>query len=132
CAASKEVNYVILPKSDTSTGGKVSFKQKANTVMMDIAVTGLTPGEHAVHIHDKADFSAAESTSTGGHCNPSGNDHGKWEYEHFHMGDIVNLTADVKVNGDLSFITDKCCRGCIYVSKNILIVGLIIHSGADD
>ncbi|NAW51584.1 superoxide dismutase family protein [Elizabethkingia argentiflava] len=132
CAASKEVNYVILPKSDTSTGGKVSFKQKGNTVMMDIAVTGLTPGEHAVHIHDKADCSAADATSTGGHWNPAGNDHGKWESEHFHMGDIGNLTADVQGNADLSFKTDKWCIGCNDVSKNILNHGLIIHSGADD
>lgn len=99
---------------------------------MYVDAKGLTPGEHAIHIHDKADCSAADAMSTGGHWNPGGSDHGKWGAEHFHMGDIGNLVANDKGEAKLTFKTDKWCMGCTDDSKNILNHGLIIHAGEDD
>lgn len=124
--------YQVMSKSNTQTGGTAKFTQKANEVVMKLDVTNLTPGIHAVHIHEKGDCSAADGTSTGGHWNPSKNDHGKWGAEHFHMGDIGNLTADQSGNAMLTFTTDKWCLGCTDESKNIIGKGLIIHAAADD
>jgi len=124
--------YDIMPKSDTQTAGTARFTQKGESVVMKLKVKNLTPGIHAVHIHEKADCSAADGTSTGGHWNPSKNDHGKWGAEHFHMGDIGNLTADASGNAELTFTTDKWCLDCTDESKNIMNKGLIVHAAADD
>ena len=130
--ATKEVSYAITPKSGTATGGTVTFKQMGKNVVMNVDAKGLTPGVHAIHIHDKPDCSAPDGTSTGGHWNPAGSDHGKWGAEHFHMGDIGNLDADDKGNAKLTFKTSKWCIGCTDETKNILNHGLIIHAAADD
>ncbi len=130
CGVTKK--YQILSKSNTNTEGTVRFTQKEGVVKMVVDVKNLTPGEHAIHLHQKADCSAADGTSTGGHWNPAGSDHGKWGAEHFHMGDIGNLTADANGNAHLVFSTDKWCIGCDDASKNIIGKGLIIHAAADD
>ncbi|WP_295199336.1 superoxide dismutase family protein [uncultured Chryseobacterium sp.] len=124
--------YQVMSKSNTQTGGTAKFTQNGNEVIMKLDVTNLTPGIHAVHIHEKGDCSAPDGTSTGGHWNPAKDDHGKWGAEHFHMGDIGNLNADQSGTATLTFKTDKWCLGCEDASKNIMGKGLIIHADKDD
>ena len=130
CSTTK--TYTINSKSGTSTQGTAKFTQTGKMVEMDLNVYKLTPGIHAVHLHEKADCSATDGTSTGGHWNPAKDDHGKWGAEHFHMGDIGNLSADKDGTARLIFKTDKWCIGCADESKNIIGKGLIIHAGKDD
>lgn len=126
CSTSK--TYNILSKSGTQTGGTAKLTQEGNDVVMDLDVTNLTPGIHAVHIHEKGDCSALDATSTGGHWNPGKHDHGKWGNGSFHMGDIGNLEADKDGKAEL----DKWCLDCVEESKNIMGKGIIIHAGKDD
>ncbi|MBU8883746.1 superoxide dismutase family protein [Kaistella sp. DKR-2] len=130
CSTTK--NYKVMSKSGTETQGEAKFTQAGKNVSLDLNVYKLTPGIHAVHIHEKGDCSAADGSSAGGHWNPSNNDHGKWGAEHFHMGDIGNLTADKDGTARLVFKTDKWCIGCTDESKNIVGKSLIIHAGKDD
>lgn len=125
-------NYVIRPKSHTETQGTAKFTQKKGTVEMDLDVYKLTPGLHAVHIHEFGDCSATDASSAGGHWNPSKDMHGKWDSTHFHMGDIGNLKADKDGVAKLVFSTDKWCLGCDDPSKNIIGKAIVIHSGVDD
>ncbi|MDR2205970.1 MAG: superoxide dismutase family protein [Flavobacteriaceae bacterium] len=130
CSTTK--SYTVLPKSNTETQGDVTFTQKGKTVTLKMNINNLAPGEHAVHIHEKGDCSAADASSAGGHWNPAKDDHGKWGAEHFHMGDIGNLTANADGYGTLTFSTDKWCIGCDDESKNIIGKSIIIHAGQDD
>lgn len=132
CSTCEKLTYDIQAKSDTQTGGTVTFYQKGDVVTMKVNATNLTPGEHAIHLHDKADCSAPDAMSTGGHWNPTSHDHGKWGEGHHHMGDIGNLVADEKGNAKLKFKTDHWCIGCNDASKNILNHSVIIHKDADD
>lgn len=128
----QKLTYDIQAKSDTQTGGSVTFYQKGEVVTMKVKATNLTPGEHAIHLHDKADCSAPDGMSTGGHWNPTSQDHGKWGHGDYHRGDIGNLVADEKGNAKLSFKTDLWCIGCEDQTKNILNHSVIIHAGVDD
>lgn len=130
CATTK--NLPIQSKSGTATQGTANFSQTGKTVKLDLNVYKLTPGIHAVHLHEKGDCSSADGSSAGGHWNPAGSDHGKWGSEHFHMGDIGNLNADKEGTARLIFKTDKWCIGCKDESKNIIGKSLIIHASADD
>lgn len=130
CTTTK--NYTVNSKSGTATQGTAEFIQKGKMVSLDMNVYKLTPGIHAVHIHEKGDCSAADASSAGGHWNPSSSDHGKWGTEHFHMGDIGNLNADKNGTARLLFSTDKWCIGCSDESKNIVGKALVIHADKDD
>lgn len=130
CGTTK--TYTVYSKSGTETQGTAKFTQKGKKVVMDLNVYKLTPGLHAVHIHEKGDCSASDATSAGGHWNPSKDEHGKWDTEHFHMGDIGNLEANPTGTARLIFETNKWCLGCSDPSKNILGKALVIHAAKDD
>ena len=130
CSTTK--NYRINSKSGTNTQGTADFVQKGKTVALNLNVYKLTPGIHAVHLHEKGDCSATDASSAGGHWNPASKDHGKWGTEHFHMGDIGNLVAGKDGVAQLEFRTDKWCIGCNDPSKNIVGKSLIIHADKDD
>lgn len=130
CATTK--TFTVYPKSGTNTQGTVKFTQKNKVVEMDMNVYKLTPGIHAVHIHEFGDCSATDAKSAGGHWNPSGEMHGKWEKDQFHMGDIGNLVADKDGTARLIFKTDKWCLTCNDDKKNIMGKSLVIHADKDD
>lgn len=54
-----------------SVKGNVTFTQNAcgQNVLVKVFVTGLTPGLHGFHVHEKGDLTNG-CASTGGHFNP--------------------------------------------------------------
>ncbi|AYO58776.1 superoxide dismutase [Chryseobacterium sp. 6424] len=125
-------NYTVMPKSDTDTQGTAKFTQSGKTVELDLNVYKLTPGAHAVHIHENGDCSAADASSAGGHWNPTTEAHGKWGHDEHHRGDIGNLNADKNGTARIVFKTDKWCMGCSDETKNIMGKSIIVHASADD
>tara|TARA_R110002072_G_scaffold117281_5_gene248180 strand:- start:3347 stop:3928 length:582 start_codon:yes stop_codon:yes gene_type:complete len=129
----KELIIMMEPRSNSNTKGKVTFSEKEGIVSMHGEFEGLTPGMHAIHLHEKADCSAPDGTSTGGHWNPTFERHGKWgDAEGYHKGDIGNFEADENGNGMIHFETDQWCIGCDDETKNILGKSVIVHEGVDD
>ncbi|WGK64301.1 superoxide dismutase family protein [Croceiramulus getboli] len=129
----KKVTFKLSPKSDSQAKGSVVFKEENGQVTMTAVMDGLSEGTHAIHIHEEADCSAADATSTGGHWNPTFEDHGKWgDAGGFHRGDIGNFEADANGNGTITMTTDLWCIGCDDEKKNILGKAIIVHQGADD
>ena len=127
------IQFPMEPKSDSGVEGVVNFTEKDGMVEMTATFTGLTPGEHAIHLHEEADCSAADGTSTGGHWNPTNERHGKWgDAEGFHKGDIGNFTARDDGSADVEFSTDQWCIGCDDPNKNIIGKAVIVHQGTDD
>ncbi len=129
----KTLKVTMEPKSDSKVTGDVTFVEKDGKVSLIASLSGLAPGEHAIHLHEKADCSAPDATSTGGHWNPTFSSHGKWGAEEgYHKGDIGNFTADEQGNGEIEFSTDEWCIGCDDKNKDILGKGVIVHQGVDD
>lgn len=129
----ESIQFNMEAKSDSNVEGVVTFKEEDGTVKMVASLSGLTEGEHAIHIHEKADCSSADGKSTGGHWNPTAQPHGKWgATEGYHRGDIGNFTADADGNATKEFATDQWCIGCDDETKNILGKAVIVHQGIDD
>ncbi|WP_241507234.1 superoxide dismutase family protein [Aquimarina sediminis] len=129
----KTIAFALEPKSDSKVSGKVTFIESEGMVNMVAELNGLSEGEHAIHIHEKADCSSADGKSTGGHWNPTMEAHGKWgAKEGYHKGDIGNFKADADGNGNITFATNEWCIGCDDDKKNILGKAIIVHQGTDD
>ena len=83
-----------LVDREGAEAGMVDFTASlGGGVLVNVFVTsGLTPGEHAVHLHEigacKPDFSAAN-----GHLNPTGREHGYLAENGPHAGDLPNIFA---------------------------------------
>ncbi|HAI41990.1 MULTISPECIES: superoxide dismutase family protein [unclassified Maribacter] len=127
------VKFMLEPKNDSNVKGEVIFTEDDGEVDMVAVLSGLSEGEHAIHIHQTADCTAADGSSAGGHWNPTNEPHGKWgASEGYHKGDIGNFTADADGNAKVEFSTDEWCIGCDDENKNILGKGVIVHQGVDD
>jgi Cu-Zn family superoxide dismutase len=129
---SKNLNLVFESKSNSKVTGTATFTEKNGKVTFVAKISGLQPGIHAIHIHEKSDCSAVDGSSAGGHWNPTFKKHGKWGVEEYHKGDIGNFTADEKGNGTITLTTDEWSIGGEDATKDILGKGLIVHQGADD
>jgi len=129
----KVLSLRLSPKSDSRVDGKLQFSQTDGVVTMEASITGLTPGTHAIHIHEKADCSSADGKSTGGHWNPTFQPHAAWGAEGgFHLGDIGNFEANEDGQGSVTFSTDLWCIGCGDENKDIVGKAIIVHEGTDD
>ncbi|HEX9981021.1 MAG TPA: superoxide dismutase family protein [Flavobacterium sp.] len=133
--SSSEGNTLNIPfqaKSGSKVAGNAVFTEKGNKVTVTANLSGLKPGTHAIHIHEKADCSAADASSAGGHWNPTFKNHGKWGSAAYHRGDIGNFTTDEFGNGTITLSTDEWCIGCGDPTRDIIGKGLIVHEGSDD
>jgi Cu-Zn family superoxide dismutase len=129
---SKSLNLVFESKSNSNVAGTATFTEKKGKVTFVAKLSGLKPGIHAIHIHEKSDCTAADGSSAGGHWNPTFKKHGQWGVGEYHRGDIGNFIADEKGNGSITLTTDEWTLGGEDTTKNILGKGLIVHQGADD
>ncbi len=131
--APKTLKVMLEAKSESTATGEVTFTEENGNVTMVAHLNGLEEGEHAIHIHEKADCSSADGKSTGGHWNPTFKAHGKWGSEEgYHKGDIGNFTADSTGHGMINLTTDEWCIGCGDQTKDILGKAIIVHAGSDD
>ncbi len=129
----KTLQFSLEPKSNSKVEGVVNFTETEGSVTMTATLKGLEQGEHAIHIHEKADCSATDGASAGGHWNPTNEPHGKWGAETgYHRGDIGNFTADAEGNATVTFSTGEWCIGCEDANKNIVSKAVIVHQGVDD
>lgn len=129
----RKIKMSLESKSGSTAVGNLVFTQEGGIVTMIGVFDGLTPGEHAIHIHEKADCSSDDGKSSGGHWNPTAKPHGKWGDEKgYHKGDIGNFTANENGHATLTKITSEWCIGCEDATKDILGKAIIVHQGVDD
>lgn len=129
----KEVMINLEAKSGSEVMGQIYAVQRDGKVILEGKIAGLKPGMHAIHIHEKADCSADDATSSGGHWNPTFEDHGKWgAVTGYHKGDIGNFEASSEGIGFIIFETDEWCIGCGDEKRDIMGKAIIVHEGVDD
>ncbi|HYK72704.1 MAG TPA: superoxide dismutase family protein [Pseudoneobacillus sp.] len=71
--------------------GTIKLQEQSKGVELDISLEGLSPGEHAIHIHDKGVCEAPDFKTAGNHLNPDSKKHGLLHPEGAHAGDLPNL-----------------------------------------
>jgi Cu-Zn family superoxide dismutase len=76
--------------------GHLTFTEVDGGVKVTGEISGLTPGKHGFHIHEKGDLSDPKLTSAGGHFNPGKHKHGGPDTAEHHAGDWGNIAADEK------------------------------------
>lgn len=132
-AQPRSITVNLEPRSGSNLSGNVTFTEENGEVTMMATIEGLSEGLHAIHLHEKADCSAEDGTSAGGHWNPTRERHGKWgDAEGYHKGDIGNFRVESNGTGTITMTTDEWCIGCDDANKNIVGTSVMIHDGVDD
>lgn len=113
-----------------TAAGMVKFVQVGGKVRVEALVTGLAPGPHGFHIHEKGDCSSGDGTSAGGHFNPAGKAHAHPDQSERHAGDLPQLVADSSGQAQQSFEIDLIRIG--EGATDILGRAVIVHASPDD
>ena len=120
----------LRPTAGNTTAGTVTFTQTGDKLAINANVSGLAPGPHGFHIHEKGDCSAADAMSAGGHFNPGGKPHGDPASPDHHAGDLPQLMADANGNATLSADLSGITLGD--GANDIVGKALVVHKDADD
>ena len=117
-------------------GGGEVWQDRDGQVHVDLRLTGLPPGTHAIHFHavGKCDATPAPAfSSAGGHYNPSNRQHGLNNPAGPHAGDAPNFTAEANGSAHVEFVTN---RVTITAGASTLFdadgSSLVVHAAADD
>lgn len=113
------------------TMGTVAFTALDHGVRVAGEVRGLPPGtEHGFHIHEKGDCST-DGNASGGHFNPGGTTHGKFEAAGSHAGELPSLVADA--SGVARFSAEVHAISLTDgAANNVVGRAIVVHLDRDD
>ena len=120
---------VLSPTQGNIAQGTLYFSRAGDGVRIDGEITGLKPGTHGFHVHEKGDCSAPDGSSAGGHYNPTGMTHGAPYEVKRHVGDLGNIVADATGVAKISQVD----HGATLDGPNSIIGhAVIVHADPDD
>lgn len=131
CASSPKpmAMTMLLPSTGSSPHGMVHFQETPDGVEVRVDLTGVPPGVHGFHVHEKGDC-ADSGNAAGGHFNPTNMPHAAPDATSHHAGDFGNVTAEA--NGEIH--TRFTTRSITVREGTRSVVGraVVLHASSDD
>jgi Cu-Zn family superoxide dismutase len=134
-AAQADSTKVVVKLADAKGGdvGTATLTSAGKGVSIALDLHGLTPGDHAIHVHATAKCDGPDFKSAGGHFNPDNKQHGMNNPQGSHAGDMPNFTVDAKGNAKTTVTATGVTLG---TDAHSVFTGggtaLVIHAKADD
>ncbi len=116
----------------SSVSGQATLKDLPEGLEVKIEVSGVTPGMHGIHIHEKGSCDEA-GNAAGGHYNPEGVKHGyilKDGLSGSHVGDMGNIEVGADGKGSLTMVIPGLTVN--NGKYNALGRSVILHEKQDD
>ena len=126
---------VTLKTAQGQDAGTVLMKQMKDGVKVKVKLMNLPPGDHGVHVHQKAACDAPDFKSAGPHFNPDSKQHGSKNPAGPHAGDMpVNVTVGADGTGTAEFVATGI--SLIPDAPNSIVANggtsIVVHEKADD
>lgn len=114
--------------------GTATFTQMPEGVKVRLEVSGLPPGVHGFHIHEKGKCDIPDFKTAGEHFNPEGKKHGFDNPQGPHAGDLPNINIGPDGKGVAEAIDKRVtlARGKANSILKADGTSIMIHAGPDD
>ena len=123
------IGICVLTNTLKKIEGTVEFfQEEKEDVKIKVNISGLTPGKHGFHIHNKGDLTEG-CKSLCSHYNPFNKVHGGLNSKEKHVGDLGNIIAD-----DNGIVKQIIIGEDIELNGPISVIGrsVIVHQDEDD
>ena len=131
-APNERLGQATLRLANGLPGGTAQVFASGSQVNIAIAVVGLSPGVHGVHLHMTGSCDAPEFTTAGGHLNPAGHQHGTANPAGPHLGDLPNVTVGSAGTGSVSATLPGTRDEVLAQLFDADGTAVVVHAGADD
>jgi Cu-Zn family superoxide dismutase len=118
------------PLGSSGVEGYIKFscptEFESTLTFVEYEITGLTPGLHGLHVHGAP--VDPDCASTGGHWNPTNNNHGSNLDAQRHIGDLGNIEADDSGMAVGNLLANVPLTGPLGITG----LSVVVHAGQDD
>lgn len=128
-AEEAETATVSLQKTDGTPAGSAIATVTPEGLSVAVSVTGITAGDHGVHVHMTGKCEGPKFESAGSHWNPTNAKHGLENPDGAHAGDMPNLTVANDGTGTLTFVLKSGTMAQLLDADGSAFV---VHAGPDD
>jgi Cu-Zn family superoxide dismutase len=129
----KPLTIKLIDAKTTEIGTATLTGDAKTGVVIALDLHGLTPGDHAIHVHQTAKCEAPDFKSAGSHFNPESKQHGMDNMQGPHAGDMKNFTVDAKGNAKVSVVAANVSMDdgphSVFTGGG---TALVIHAKPDD
>ena len=119
----------LLKTADGKDAGSVTATQEDGGIRLAINATGMSAGEHGIHVHMTGKCDGPKFESAGVHWNPMGAKHGLNNPQGQHSGDMPNLVVASDGSGRMDYLLDEAQLDQMLDADG---AALVIHAKADD
>lgn len=131
-APSERLAQATLRLANGLPGGTAQLLSAGARVNISVALTGISPGVHAVHLHTTGSCEAPDFTSAGSHLNPANRQHGQDNPAGAHLGDLPNATIADSGTGTVSATLQGVRHEVLAQIFDADGTAIVVHASADD
>jgi superoxide dismutase, Cu-Zn family len=129
-ASGGETAKASLKDAKGQSVGDVTFEQTPHGVLIKGTLSNLSPGTHAIHIHEAGKCEGPEFKTAGGHFNPDKKTHGMMSAGGKHEGDLPNISATQDGKAQFEFFATQGLTVQSLMDADGSAV--VVHAQADD
>ncbi|KRA81425.1 superoxide dismutase family protein [Altererythrobacter sp. Root672] len=129
---SDRLAQATLRLANGQPAGAAQVLASGSQVNVTVALIGISPGVHGMHLHTTGSCDAPEFTSAGGHLNPDHRQHGTENPAGSHLGDLPNITIGSDGTGSASVTLNGTRDQVLAQLFDADGTAIVVHASADD